>query len=259
MSGLVDDPTLAALLPDFLALPAGHVLMGTPAAMLSDLAQRYGGTRESYREESPQHLVPIAALRIARVTVTHALYAAYVAATGVPAPLIWRGSTPPPELQAYPVVDISWDDAQACCAWLSHCSASVIFRLPTEAEWEYAARGDDGRQFPWGDTFARELANTRESAIGRPVLVDAYPQGASRSGLLQMAGNVWEWTASRDASYPYHADDGRENPTASGRRILRGGSYVNALGFARCACRFRLLPSVRNEFLGFRLALSERS
>jgi formylglycine-generating enzyme required for sulfatase activity len=69
-----------------------------------------------------------------------------------------------------------------------------------------------------------------------------------------MAGNVWEWTASLDKLYPYAPGDGREDPRAPGRRILRGGCYANPHGFARCACRFRLLPSVRNEFLGFRLA-----
>jgi formylglycine-generating enzyme required for sulfatase activity len=71
-----------------------------------------------------------------------------------------------------------------------------------------------------------------------------------------MAGNVWEWTASLDAPYPYRPDDGRENPGIPGRRILRGGSFANPHGFARCACRFRLAPTVRNEFLGFRLAFS---
>jgi formylglycine-generating enzyme required for sulfatase activity len=69
-----------------------------------------------------------------------------------------------------------------------------------------------------------------------------------------MAGNVWEWTASLDALYPYVTADGRERPQATGRRILRGGCYANPHGFARCACRFRLPPAVRNEFLGFRLA-----
>jgi formylglycine-generating enzyme required for sulfatase activity len=71
-----------------------------------------------------------------------------------------------------------------------------------------------------------------------------------------MAGNVWEWTASLDQLYPYVAGDGREDARAAGRRILRGGCYANPHGFARCACRFRLLPTVRNPFMGFRLARS---
>jgi formylglycine-generating enzyme required for sulfatase activity len=73
-----------------------------------------------------------------------------------------------------------------------------------------------------------------------------------------MAGNVWEWTASLDQGYPYAADDGRERPQAEGRRILRGGCYANPQGFARCACRFRLAPHTRNDFIGFRLAYSLR-
>lgn len=254
----------APTLPQFIAIPAGSFLMGTPERDLSDLARRFGGTRESYREESPQHLVALPPFAIAATPVTNALYATYVAATQATPPLNWRGPNPPVARSEHPVTDVSWVDATAFCAWLSTQNAQIgtlntegPFRLPSEAEWERAARGDDGRSFPWGNEFQPELANTRESSRASTSPVGDYPAGASPWGTLDMAGNVWEWTASLDRLYPYRSDDEREGPGA-GRRILRGGCYANPHGFARCACRFRLTPQVRNEFTGFRLAISLR-
>jgi formylglycine-generating enzyme required for sulfatase activity len=266
--------SILELLPTFIAIPAGPFLIGTPERELSALAMAYGGTRESYREESPRHTLELPDFEIAQVPITNALYATFVAATGAHAPSTWRRPQPPDALANHPVVDVSWEDANAFCAWLTAASkdegrrmedqslarpnllglSSSVFRLPTEAEWERAARGVDGRTFPWGGTWDVATANTREGGRGGTSPVGAYPGGASPDGCLDMAGNVWEWTTSLDALYPYNPGDGRENPDARGRRILRGGCYANPHGFARCACRFRLPPTVRNEFLGFRLA-----
>ncbi|MBO9333248.1 MAG: SUMF1/EgtB/PvdO family nonheme iron enzyme [Roseiflexus sp.] len=249
---------LSDLLPDFVFPPSQPFLMGTPERELSMLAKTYGGTRESYREESPQHRLCLPPFAIADTPVTNALYAIYVTDTGARPPLIWRGATPPNHLRNCPVTDVSWEDARHFCRWLSNLMATP-YRLPTEAEWEYAARGSDGRRFPWGNEWDPTRANTRDGGPGIVTPVGSYPSGASPWGCLDMAGNVWEWTASLDAPYPYRSDDGREDPNAPGRRILRGGSFANPHGFARCACRFRLAPTVRNEFLGFRLAFSTAS
>jgi toxoflavin biosynthesis protein ToxD len=259
---------LEELLPTFIPVPAVPFRMGTPERDLSGLAKAYGGTRESYREESPQHTLTLPAFAIAHVPATNALYAAYVAATGARVPITWRGPLPPKDLRDHPVADVSWEEASAFCAWLTAAlqdegrrtegdslASSSVFRLPSEAEWEHAARGADGRVFPWGDGWGDGRANTRDGGPGGTTAVDGYPAGASPFGCLDMAGNVWEWTASLDAPYPYTPADGREDPQAPGRRILRGGCYANPRGFARCACRFRLLPTVRNSFLGFRLAI----
>lgn len=259
-------------LPEFVVIPAATFLMGTPERELSELARRYGGTRESYHEESPQHRLTLPAFALARVPVTNGLYAHYVAATGAAAPIIWHGSQPPDELAEHPVVDINWHEARSFCAWLttvvqeSVCVTSTTgsdmiipsphFRLPTEAEWELAARGIDGRRFPWGEEEDPARANTRETGLATTSPVGHYPTGSSPYGILDMAGNVWEWTATLDAGYPYKPQDGREDPTAEGRRIGRGGCYANPRGFARCACRFRFAPTIRNQFLGFRLALN---
>ncbi len=272
--------SLPDLLPCFVAIPAKPFLMGTPEQELSTLARLYGGTRESYREESPQHTLTLPRYALAQVPVTHALYAAYIAATGATPPLLWRGSTPPANLHDHPVVDVSWDDAVAFCDWLTQAWAaqhaplqiapaaaladlapqpvflSPTFRLPTEAEWEHAARSSDGRTFPWGSAFAPAYARTREDGSASTAPVYAYPLGASAYGLLQMAGNVWELTSTLDAPYPYHPDDGREARETTGRRIARGGCYANPHGYARCATRFRFPTHVANAFLGFRIGFT---
>jgi len=268
---------LARWLPELITIPAGTFLMGTPDAQRSELARRYGGTRESYAEESPQHAVFVDAFAIGRVPVTNGLYAIFQRETGAHMPITWGGDLPA-ALLTHPVVDVSWRDAQAFCAWLESRTGRR-FRLPTEAEWEKAARGADGRAFPWGDTFDPRRCNTRESGIGATTPVERYPDGASPYGVLDMAGNVYEWTQSLQALYPYRADDGRNGdapltthaprrllqrlarqasehapPPVESRRIIRGGCYANPEGFARCACRLRLDPDRRTPFLGFRLA-----
>lgn len=277
---------VAALLPPLLSIPAGPFLMGTPDSERSALAKRYGGTRESYAEESPQHTVVVATFAIAQVPVTNALYALFQQATGAHVPISWGGALPE-RLRDHPAVDLSWQDATTLCGWLSQLTGRR-YRLPTEAEWEKAARGDDGRSFPWGQIFDPACCNVKESGLGGTTPAGAYQKGASPYGLLDMAGNIWEWTQSIQAPYPYQAGDGRNGEAAlttdqqrqpparrwlqrlqrdarsatdshaalpvETRRIMRGGCYANPEGFARCACRLRLPPDRRTPFLGMRLA-----
>lgn len=247
------------LLPKFCPIPRGIVLMGTPNEQLSDLARQFGGTRESYAEEAPQHPVEIAAFAIAQVPVTNALYAEWIKHSGQRAPIVWHGSQPPAELANYPVVDVTWDEAVACCDWLSS-EVNLALRLPSEAEWERAARGDDTRIYPWGDQADPTMMNIKESMRGGLALVGSYPQAASPFGVYDLAGNIWEWTSSLQKSYPYNADDGREArqpaPEADRRRIMRGGCWGNPGHFARNTCRFRLHPERSTHLLGFRLAYS---
>ncbi len=248
---------LTPLLPAFIAIPAGSFIMGTPVSELSALAKRFGGTRESYAEESPQHTVSLAAFEIALVPVTNRVYARWIAAAGSRPPITWHADQPPANQLDLPVVDVTWDEAQAFCGWLGAATGQAL-RLPTEAEWERAARGDDGRMWPWGDHFDPALANVAEAALGGATPVGTFPSGASPAGGLDLAGNVWEWTASLQAAYPYVAADGRESPvpvpTLDRRRIMRGGCWANPGHFARTTCRFRLPPDRSTHLLGFRLA-----
>jgi len=139
-------------------------------------------------------------------------------------------------LANHPVNQVSWNDAQEYCKWLTEewrkkgkIGAKQIVRLPTEAEWEKAARGTDKRIYPWKGEFDPKPANTAETGIGRICAVGSFPDGASPYGVLDMAGNVWEWCNSKWKDYPYKPDDGRESAGSEDTRVVRGGSFSGYL------------------------------
>ncbi len=154
---------------------------------------------------------------------------------------------------AQPVVGICWYEARAYCTWLSVLTGQA-FRLPTEAEWEAAARGPAGRRYAYSDEFDARLCNAFETHIRRTTPVGVFPGGETPDGLIDMAGNTWDWTGSLYQPYPYVADDGREDPAAEARRVVRGGSWSNDRASARAACRSDLGPDGRFNRFGFRLA-----
>ena len=234
---------------DWVTVPEGKFLMGSNAAPPGSAA--LAGALPS---ELPQHAVQLAEFHLAQTPVINAEYAAFVWATGHPAPGHWFDGTVPADLEHHPVTHVDWHDAQAFCQW-----AGV--RLPTEAEWEMAARGPatDGRSrlYPWGDERPNNdrLNYRRETKRTRTTPVDHFPSGASPYGVLDMAGNVWEWTSSLYAPYPYSADDGREDPHSLAQRVLRGGSFASPHArFVRCAMRSLSYPTRRREHIGFRVA-----
>ncbi len=162
----------------------------------------------------------------------------------------------------YPVVNVSWYDAMNCCQWLNKLlkkefPSDFVLRLPTEAEWEKAARGVDGREYPWGNEFDKRCCNTRESNIGVTVPVGSYsPQGDSPYGCSDMAGNICEWTLSTLKVYPYKYDDGRESVNTFSDRVQRGGSFFSTKEFARCFVRTDDFITDFNETVGFRICLA---
>ena len=232
---------------EFMRVPAGRFLMGsTKENKLAD------------SDERPQHSVDIPYdYFIARFPVANELYNVYVKAKGIKHPVSGWGTK-----KDHPVVNVSWNDAMAYCWWLSdllrsELPSSLVLRLPTEAEWEKAARGVDGREYPWGNEFDKNKCNTSEGSRGNTTAVGLYsPQGDSPYGCADMSGNVWEWTHSLKKKYPYNASDGRENEKASGNRVLRGGSFNDYGRFARCSCRFDLGILIFYEYLGFRVVAS---
>lgn len=248
---------------EFVEVPAGTLLMGD----------------NRLPEASPQHRQELRAFALGKYPVTNSEYGEFVAAGGYeteaywtamgwkwqrgrlgekPEPYFWRE----PRLNGarYPVVGVSWYEAVAFCNWLSARDGALV-RLPTEREWEYAARGADrARNFPWGDTFERGRANTAEAGFGGTTPVTHFPAGISPFGAWDMAGNVFEWTLSKwgnnwkelQFGYPYRPENGCEDTAGSGARVMRGGSWFNPYREALCAYRSRYLAGSRASSIGFR-------
>ena len=158
---------------------------------------------------------------------------------------------------AQPVVGICWYEARAYCAWLS-AQTGRTFRLPTEAEWEAAARGEAGRRYAYGDDFDATRCNAFETHIRRTTPVGVFPGGETPEGLIDMTGNTWDWTGSAYRPYPYEATDGREDPTADeGRRVMRGGAWFDLSLKVRAASRNQSHPGDRIALLGLRVVDSQ--
>jgi formylglycine-generating enzyme required for sulfatase activity len=174
----------------------------------------------------------------------------------------WNGSN-------RPLVGVSWHEALAYCRWLEANlqveQPGAHLSLPTEPQWEKAARGAEARRWPWGDDWREDQANTSELGLETTSPVGLFPSGRSLCGAIDMAGNVWEWTcckwgasdsAQPDFKYPYDAKDGRESLEGVDFRVVRGGSCGDVRGLGRCAYRYRLRPDFFNNNLGFRVVLS---
>ena len=165
----------------------------------------------------------------------------------------------------HPVVGLTWYEAVAYSSWLTVQSRRAgrlpddyVVRLPTEAEWEYAARGAVWHSYPWGQKWDKSLANTREGQVLGPTPVGAYAVSRSPFGCEDMSGNVWEWTHSLHRVYPYNADDGREDLDDQSYRVVRGSSWIDPHLYARCAYRGRHPPDFFDYDQGFRIVIAQR-
>ncbi|MFD5668195.1 formylglycine-generating enzyme family protein [Streptomyces anthocyanicus] len=217
---------------DWVEIPAGVVRRGTPADDIPLVAERYADTGvpvEWYLKEAPSTEIRLPAFRLARTPVTAGQWSVFAAATGRPAP------TAPHD---HPVTGVSWEAASAYCRWLGELSGDPGIRLPTEDEWERAARGDDGREFPWGDEYRTGLANLVDLGVGTTTPVGSFPDGAGPFGVLDMAGNVDEWTSTLYAPYPgAPAGVPLVEDWAFDPHITRGGAFRHDRDLARCARR----------------------
>jgi formylglycine-generating enzyme required for sulfatase activity len=203
--------------------------------------------------EQPAHEVVLPAFYIDRTPVTVAEYMRFVQATGYKPPRLLFPGPRPLDYEHHPITGVSWHDARAYAAWAGK-------RLPTEAEWEKAAGWDPAtnakRRYPWGDEWDPRRSNMLDSGFEHTTPVGAFsPYGDSPCGAADMAGNVFEWTASLDWNYPYSPNDGRDDPDRFGNRIRRGGAFTSPEIFLRTTTR-QLSPS-DGRFLadGFRCAV----
>ncbi len=224
-----------------------------------------------FGREQPQHQVALGDYLIGKYPVTVGEYAAFLASGCYHSPRFWTKAgwawreaqdvLEPAYWQDHkwsgdpcvPVVGVSWYEAFACGRWLSEVTGRG-YRLPSEAEWEKAARGTDARLYPWGDSFDASRCNTREGSSGRTVPVSKYsPAGDSPYGCADMAGNASEWVNSQFWLYPYDPQDGREDPSGAGERVIRGGSWFKDSLRARTVSRGYNDPCFRDNDVGFRL------
>ncbi|UJP09407.1 formylglycine-generating enzyme family protein [Microbacterium sp. KUDC0406] len=234
---------------DWVHIPAGVLQRGTPVDQLDTVVTRYADTGVSaawFLKEAPRASVPVAAFRIARTPVTVAQWRAFSAETD---------RAVPAEPDDHPVFGITWADAQAFCSWMTERVGYEV-RLPTETEWERAARGDDVREFPWGDQYRTGLANLWDLGVGTTTPVGSFPAGASPFGVLDMAGNVDEWTSTLYAPYPgAPAEVSALESWAFDPHITRGGAFRHDRDLARCARRHGAYEEdLRAIGVGFRLA-----
>jgi formylglycine-generating enzyme required for sulfatase activity len=233
------------------------VILGDVELILISAGDFSMGSNRGAKDEVPLHKVYVDAFYMAKHPITNTWYERFVEAAGHSPPPHWRGPTMPMGKENHPVVNVTWYEGRAYCRWLAEETDQVV-RLPTEAEWEKAARGSDMRMYPWGPQFDVGKCNVLDSGIRTATPVGQYsPQGDSPYGVCGMAGNVWEWTYSMYKPYPYRADDGREDPEAAGPRVLRGGSFGSGRDFARVSSRFAYDPDKHSFYgdNGFRIVM----
>jgi serine/threonine-protein kinase len=207
-----------------------------------------------YDNEKPIHTVYLDAFWIDKYEVTNALYKKCVDAGKCTLPKETQSYTHNSyfgnaQFDNYPVIYVSWERAKIYCEWAGK-------RLPTEAEWEKAARGTDGRVYPWGNSFDKNLLNSFEGGKGVTTVVGSYPGGASPYGIMDLSGNVWEWVADWYGSYPSGLQRNPTGPSSGQSRVLRGGACFDNSSNARAANRNLGGSTYSNADVGFRCARS---
>ncbi|MBI3995370.1 MAG: SUMF1/EgtB/PvdO family nonheme iron enzyme [Nitrospirae bacterium] len=242
------------------AVPAGDFIMGTDEQDPQEKAAEYGVMKPFFKDEHPSHRVNLPLYFIDRNETTNAEYRVFAQNTGRRMPPDWTNGQFPEGKGRHPVVHVTWEDANAYCLWAGK-------RLPTEAEWEKAARGPDGLKYPWGNSFDETLANVN-GQVGNTTEIGKFEKGRSPYGVHDMIGNVWEWTA--DWYRPYPGNPHTSDKFGETVKVLRGNSWAG-LGhfppniyhevkahYSRAGYRLFMSPAGLVNDVGFRCAKSPK-
>lgn len=253
--------------PELASVPAGVFQMGTRPLDIKYFEERNPNWLKDWyvkggqRWEQPHHYVNLPSYKISRHPVTNRQYAEFVRATNHAPPSHWADGVCPQELSNHPVTYVSWYDSGGYCRWLSEVTGQS-YRLPTEAEWEKAARGVECYRWPWGDEWDASKCNSKDYGAGRTLPATQFgPETRSPYQVCDMAGNVAEWCSTKwgdiwshpGYAYPYDISDGREGAEGKDLRIIRGGSFRSMAGDVRCAARARYQPDKCLPTIGFRV------
>jgi formylglycine-generating enzyme required for sulfatase activity len=257
---LAVDPRIVPLAPQMIRIPGGDVAIGLDPDRIDGVVQRLAhlGIVQSWiANEAPRHRVRLRPYAMARFPVTNAEYRTFLLSTGhAELPGSWAFRRYPAERANHPVHTVSAAAADAYAAWLARCTGRA-FRLPTEAEWEHAAAGPEGLEYPWGDHFDPGLCNTGECGLLDTSPVGAFVGGESPFGLSDMGGNVEEYVADDYAPWPVGADVTDDPVQIHGRyRVARGGGFSCFGDLAGTRRRHGYNPRSPANAMGFRLAES---
>ena len=243
--------TSIPLVPTATPIPSAPPPTVAEAAMIAIPAGEFTMGSEN-KIERPPHTVFVDTFEIDQFEVTNEQFEKFVAETGYVTDAEKAGDTSwryySKDKPQHPVVKVSWNDAKAFCEWGGK-------RLPTEAEWEKAARGTDGRTYPWGSDWNVNKANTKEAGYRGTIIVGSFPAGASPYGVMDMAGNVSEWTSDWFQPYPgYPGGDSEAQYFGEKYRVIRGGGWFSDQNLARTTERSASSTTLANDDVGFRCA-----
>jgi len=270
-------------------IPKGEFIIGsTPSEVDEQIVNNPQSDKRLFERQLPQHELFLETYQISKYPITNIQFENFINDTGYKTTAqvegwgyhfdkemkqingaCWNHPHGPKSninnKKNHPVVMVSWFDTQEFCRWLSK-ETSKEYRLPTEAEWEKAARGSKGNIWPWGNNWDQEKCNSNNQ-VGTTTEVEAYATGGdSFYGCCDMVGNVLEWTSTTIGkvepwpakfTYPYNPSDGREDLNSNTRRVGRGGTYQRNADFCRCAFRFADMPKDRYSSMGFRIVCIE--
>lgn len=257
---LMGDPRIVTLSPTMVTIPGATIHIGLDVSAIAQVMATFSGlglNPDWIRKECPRFLVSIPTFAIGKYPVTNQEYADFLLDTHhSELPDSWAFRRFPRERANHPVYTLSPQDAECYCQWLSEKTGRQ-FRLPGEYEWEYAASGGDGREFPWGNHFADDRANILETGLFTTSPVGVFPRGNSPFGVADMAGNVEEYVADNYHPYPDGDTISDHLTEIHGQyRIARGGSFARLRDLARTRRRHGHNPRSATYAMGFRLAES---